>query len=279
MARILKHSLLTVALRNLAFSLLALAAAASADPLQDGFNDMYNLSFDGAHRHFEDWQQAHPKDPRGPVFDAAAYLFSEFDRLRILQSQFFLDDRNFSGKKTELTPDPEVKHNFELALAKSKALADTRLQASPHDEIALFSTVMRFGLQADYDALIYKETFQALNETKEARRVAQDLLTLYPNCYDAYIAEGVENYLLSQKSAPVRWILHATGAQTDKETGIAKLKLTAAKGEYLRPYAELLLAVAALRDKDDAQAHQLLADLAGRFPQNRLYREELQKLK
>ncbi len=36
-----------------------------------------------------------------------------------------------------------------------------------------------------------------------------------------------------------------TGAQTDKESGLAKLKIAAEKGHYLLPYARLLLAVAA----------------------------------
>ncbi|MBV8866279.1 MAG: hypothetical protein JO210_12875 [Acidobacteriaceae bacterium] len=264
-----------------AFAFTSRAALPTAkDPLQACFDHMYNLSFADAHRCFENWEQVHPKDPRGPVFDAAAYLFSEFDRLRILQSQFFVDDRNFNGKKdADRLPDPEVKRSFEQALARSKSLADSKLRVVPDDKAALFSTVMRLGLKADYDALIEKQNLQALNETKEARRVAQDLLALYPTCYDAYIAEGVENYLLSQKAAPLRWILHVTGAQTDKDTGIAKLRLTASKGEYLQPFAQLLLAVAALRDKNDAEAQRLLSDLSERFPGNRLYREELQKLK
>jgi hypothetical protein len=41
-----------------------------------------------------------------------------------------------------------------------------------------------------------------------------------------------------------------TGAQTDKSEGLQRLRLTADKGRYLAPFARLLLAVAALRDKD-----------------------------
>jgi hypothetical protein len=76
----------------------------------------------------------------------------------------------------------------------------------------------------------------------------------------------------------VRWLLQATGARTDKQTGIEKLRLTAAKGQYLQPYAELLLAVAALRDNNNTEARRSLADLSNRFPHNRLYREELSKI-
>jgi hypothetical protein len=252
--------------------------AADAPPaLIKGFDEMYNLSFDGAHRIFETWAQAHPSDPEAPVFDAAAYLFSEFDHLQILQSEFFLDDRNFTNKG-RLTPDPQVKMKFDAALEESKKRATAALAKSPFDRAALFATVMRLGLHADYLSLIEKRELQALSEVKDARQVSQTLLDRYPDCYDAYIAVGTENYLLSQKAAPVRWILRFGGAQTDKDMGIAKLTLTATKGQYLRPYAELLLAVAALRDKNRGEARRYLSDLATRFPGNRLYREELKKL-
>src|SRR6202011_1748976 len=64
--------------------------AATDDLLDQGYNDMYSLKFDEAHRCFQQWEHSHPTDPTGPVSDAAAYLFSEFNRLRILQSEFFV---------------------------------------------------------------------------------------------------------------------------------------------------------------------------------------------
>ena len=78
--------------------------------------------------------------------------------------------------------------------------------------------------------------------------------------------------------APVRWLLRLYGAQTDKETGIQKLQLTAAKGHYLLPFARLLLAVAALRDHNHQEARELLQNLAEAFPNNRLYSMELARL-
>jgi hypothetical protein len=238
---------------------------------------MYNLSFGSAHQSFERWEKLNPGNPLGPVFDAAAYLFSEFDRLKILQSEFFVNDRGYLNRKRE-TPNLQVKKEFERALDESKKLSENRLRQSPNDEDALFANVLRLGLHADYLALIEKQNLAALREIKQARDDAEALLRLYPTCYDANIAGGIENYLLSQKPAPVRWLLQVTGAQTDRDAGIAKLKLTASKGHYLQPYAELLLAVAALRDKNSIEARRLLSDLAQRFPQNPLYRLELNQL-
>jgi hypothetical protein len=104
------------------------------------------------------------------------------------------------------------------------------------------------------------------------------LLALDPSYYDAYLAVGVENYLLGVNPAPVRWFLRIGGAETNKDDGIAKLRITAEKGRYLAPYARLLLAVAALRDRDRETARRLLSGLAEEFPQNRLYRKELAQL-
>jgi hypothetical protein len=108
--------------------------------------------------------------------------------------------------------------------------------------------------------------------------LAEKLLSQDPSYYDAYLAIGVENYLLSVNPAPVRWFLRLTGARTDKAEGLAKLRLTAQRGHYLAPYARLLLAVAALRDHDRGQARSLLSGLADEFPRNPLYRRELARI-
>jgi hypothetical protein len=134
------------------------------------------------------------------------------------------------------------------------------------------------GLRGDYMALVEKRNFAALSTIKSSRVLAEKLLSQDPSYYDAYLAVGVENYLLGVNSAPVRWLLRLGGAQTDKDEGIAKLRLTAERGHYLAPYARLLLAVAALRDHDRGGARSLLAGLADEFPRNPLYRKELARI-
>ena len=74
------------------------------------------------------------------------------------------------------------------------------------------------------------------------------------------------------KPAPVRWMLSLGGIDPDKEQGIRELQQTAAHGDLLKPFAKLLLAVAALRDKNNAQGCGLLHELAVAYPRNPLYR-------
>ena len=254
---------------------LCLAAALRAEPtlLDAGYLQMYNLQFDQAHRTFAEWQRLHPDDPMGPASDAAAYLFTEFDRLHILQSEFFVHDDHFYTDH-KLTPDPVLGQEFETALAKAIELVGL----APQDANARFAAVLCHGLKSDYLALIEKRYALSFKEMKLARGIAEQLLAEHPDYYDAWIAVGVENYMLSIKPAPLRWLLRLGGGETNRTLGIEKLRLTAQKGRYLMPFARLLLAVAALRGYDKNGARDLLEELAREFPNNPLYQQELARI-
>lgn len=251
--------------------------AALPSPLDAGYHEMYDLHFNQARRNFEQWQRTHPADPMGPTSEAASYLFSEFNRLGILQSRFFVNDKQFK-QLPKIAPDPATKEAFDDAISKSLQLADARLARAPADTNALLAKVLDEGLRADYLALIEGRDLASLSMMKRAATLAHQLLRVDPSCYDAYLASGAENYLLSLNRAPVRWVLRLYGAETDRARGIQELQLTAAKGHFLRPYARLLLAVAALRDKDRSKAKELLSGLARDFPGNPLYAQELARL-
>jgi len=239
---------------------------------------MYNLEFAGAHRTLSEWERTRPDDPLGPVSNAAAYLFAEFDRLRILQSEFFTDDDAFKHR-AKLAPDPAARRAFDSEMEKAARIAGQILTRSPEDENALFASILNLGLRADYDALVDKRYLASLEDMKQGRGIAEKLLALDPGYGDANLAIGVENYSLSLKPAPLRWLLQLGGAQTGREVGLEKIRLTAEEGHYLKPYARLLLAVAALRDKKPEEAKRILLELTHEFPGNRLYSEELAKLK
>ena len=241
--------------------------------LEAGYRQMYNLQFAQSHLTFQDWQRRHPDDPLAAASDAAQYLFAEFDRMHILQSEFFTHDQHFITDH-KLAPDLAVKRRFDEALAASRGLANRR----PGNTEAEFAAVLCDGLESDYMALIEKRYAASFLQMKAGRARAEKLLAASPSYYDAWLAVGVENYMLSVKPAPVRWLLRLGGGETNKALGIEKLRLTAEKGHYLAPFARMLLAVAALRDHHNDQARSLLAGLCHEFPQNPLYALELARL-
>jgi hypothetical protein len=248
-----------------------------SNPLDAGFRQMYNLQFSDADRTLQEYEQSHPEDALGPASRAAAYLFSEFDRLGILQTELFVNDDMFLGRKRP-EANPNVRTAFQQELEKSNQRADAILVRFPNDRNALLAKVLSMGLETDYLAMIEKQNMAAVGTSKKSSELAERLLRAAPDCYDAYLAIGIENYILGLKPAPVRWLLRLYGAQTDKDEGIRKLELTAEKGHYLLPYARLMLAVAALRNNDRGRARELLGYLAQEFPNNTLYRLELAKL-
>jgi hypothetical protein len=245
--------------------------------LDRGFSLLYNLDFAGAHQVFLLWQQQHPDDPQGPVCDAAGFLFSEFNRLGVLESQFYADDQTFEARK-KLSADPAVRGRFDAALEQADSRARLRLAKNLKDRDALFALTLSSGLKADYAALIDKRNLASLHYTKEATTWADQLLAVDPECYDAHLATGVSQYIIGSMAAPVRWLVRLGGISGDKEKGISELQLTAQRGRYLAPFARILLAIAYVREKDKPRARELLVSLRSEFPQNTLFGEEITRL-
>lgn len=249
----------------------------SVSALDRGFSGLYNLDFAGAQKDFATWQELHPDDPVGPVSEAAGLLFSEFNRLGVLEAQFFENDAAFAGRP-KLTPDPVVRQHFMAAIGQAQNLSHQRLAKDSKDRDALFALTLSSGLQADYAALIEKRNLASLHFAKEASASAQQLLAVCHDCYDALVATGFSKYIIGSMAAPVRWILRMGGLPADKQGGITDLQTTAAHGHYLAPFARILLAIAYVREKNKTQALQLLTGLRQQFPANTLFPREIAHL-
>jgi hypothetical protein len=251
--------------------------AAFASPLDRGFTGLYNLDFADAQKEFEAWERQHPDDPVGPVSEAAGLLFSEFNRLGVLEAQFYENNDKFA-ERSKLTADPAIKERFRAAINRAENLAHARLAKDAKDRDGLFALTLSYGLQADYAALIEKKNLASLHFTKEASASAQQLLAVCHDCYDALLATGFSKYIIGSMAAPVRWILRMGGLPADKQGGISDLQMTAERGHYLAPFARILLAIAYVREKNKERAVQLLQDLHQQFPGNSLFPREIAHL-
>jgi hypothetical protein len=60
-----------------------------------------------------------------------------------------------------------------------------------------------------------------------------------------------------------------------KERGIETVTKVAQHGNYLKPFAKIMLAVAHLRDKRPRAAEALLFELSRDYPENPLFKKEL----
>jgi hypothetical protein len=259
------------------------SAAASANdktaatPLDRGYHNMYNLQFAAAQAEFSAWQKQHPQDPLGPVSEAAGLLFSELNRLGVLETELFRDNSRF-GKRKKLTPDANLRTRFNAALLLAEERARALTVKDPKNVNALFGLTLAAGLRADYTALVEKRNVAALKHTKEANAHAKKLLAIAPDYYDAYLATGLSKYIVGSLVAPVRWVVRLAGYEGDKQAGLKELSIAAERGRYLAPFARVLLCVAYLRDKEKEKARTLLAALRANFPNNDLFARELDRL-
>lgn len=245
--------------------------------LDRGFQKLYNLDFPGAQKEFQSWEVQNPENPMGPVSQAACVLFSEFNRLGVLEAQFYANDSEFAGRK-RYEADPEQRKRFDGYLIQADKLGRTRLNQAPHDRDALLAMTLIAGLRADYAALIEKRNLASLHYTKESSAWAKQLLDADPGCYDAHLAGGITRYIVGSMSAPVRWVLRIGGVSGDKAEGVKELKTVAANGRLLAPFARILLAIAYVRDKDLPKARDVLLSLQKDYPDNHLFPRELARL-
>jgi hypothetical protein len=128
-----RFSSLSVLMVSILLIASASAGYAEATLLDVGYRQMYNLQFADSHETFSQWQRLHPDDPLGPAPDAAAYLFTEFDRLHILQSAFFTHDKDFITDR-KLTPDTSVKQTFEEALNRAVTWRSSKSVTCPRSK-------------------------------------------------------------------------------------------------------------------------------------------------
>jgi hypothetical protein len=103
-------------------------------------------------------------------------------------------------------------------------------------------------------------------------------LAVAPDAADAYLALGAANYIIGSLPAPKRFFLLVVGIRGDKRGGLQQLKIAAAHGRYLGPFAKILLALASLREKNTDVARTQFTELVAEFPENLLFARELAKL-
>ncbi len=244
--------------------------------LMSGFHQLYEQKFQQARETFNDWHSNHPEEPLGEVALGASFLFEEMYRQGVLTSDFFLNEKKFlhgiDGK-----PDSVRMNNFREALSRARVLARQRLKTNPKDPEALFALTLSAGMESDADAILEKKQLDGLKRMKEANEYAKQLLAVHPDAADAYVAPGIANYIIGSLNPGYRFALWFGGIHGDKRLGMEQISKTVENGRYLRPFAKIMLALAARREKQNTLAQKLLHELTEEFPSNDTYAAEYAK--
>jgi hypothetical protein len=244
--------------------------------LMSGFRLLYIQKFPEARAQFKDWEAQHAGEPFGEVCVAAGYLFEEFYHRGVLTSDFFLNEKRFLHG-IEGQPDPELIKGFDDAVRGARKLAADRLAKNPADSEALFALTLSAGMESDADMILKKHNLEALKRLKEANAHAKALLAQRPDANDAYVALGSANYIIGSLNAGFRAMLWFGGVHGDKKLGMEQVAKTVEGGRYLKPFAKIMLALAARREKQNPLAQKLLRELTEEFPESPLYAAEYDK--
>jgi hypothetical protein len=256
--------------------ILSSVLLADSSALDVAFDRMYRHQFDGAQQAVREHLERNPQDPLGYSVRGAAYLFAELDRLQILEGEFFASDKRILEKK-KLKPDPGVRAAVFDSIEKARQKAQAALSKNGADKNALLSMCIALGVHTDYLALIEKRQLGSLSYAKESQSWAVKLLAVDASYYDAYLTAGISEYLVGSVPFFVRWVLRFEKTEGSKTTAVKNLELVAEKGRYLRPFAKVLLAVIHLREKRPSETERLLSELHREFPENPLFKRELEK--
>ena len=249
----------------------------TSSPVGQAFVRLYNFDFGGAHTILDQQIRVEPNLSLPYSVKAAAHLFSELHRLKILEMDFFADDERVIDRK-KLTPDPKVRAEIFRLLDLARARANTRLSAQPYDREALFTLCISAGVMTDYAALVERRRFGSIPLARQAQVHANRLLALDPPFYDAYLTSGAAEYVLGCLPFFIRWFIHIDGVEGSKQKGMQNLGIVAQRGKYYGPFARILLAVIHLREARPQEAQGLLAGLASEYPENPLIRRELARV-
>src|SRR5262249_48960391 len=98
----------------------AVNARESESEIDRAFARLYNFDFRGAHAVLNQRIAAAPEEPLPYAVRASAFLFSELDRLSILEGEFFSDDKRIAEKK-KLKPDLQVKAQLFTAIEDAQS--------------------------------------------------------------------------------------------------------------------------------------------------------------
>ena len=251
-------------------------AARAETPIDQAFNRLYNFDFQGSKAILERQIPLDPLDPLPLSVNAAGRLFSELNRLKVLDVDFFTDDDKVVDRNA-LVPDPAVRREFVRLVEDAKRVAGVRLAAQPDDRNALFA--MATGLETDYAALIERRRFGSFALSRRAQVYAHKLLSLNPPVEDAYLTFGTVEYVVGSLPFFLRWFIHFDNVSGSKQRGVAELEAVASRGRYYGPLARMMLAIIHIREKRPAKAEELLAGLVAQYPENPLFRKELARVR
>jgi hypothetical protein len=246
-------------------------------PLDRAFNRIYNFDFPGAYSILDAEQRAHPDNPLVYSVRSAAYLFSEFNRMKILEMDFFADDDKVTDK-SRAKPDPAARAELFKMTDEARKHARVQLAANPQNRDAMFAMLMATAVETNYAGVVEKKYFRTYALSKEAQQYARKLIALNPPVCDAYMTLGSVEYVVSNLNFFFRLFIRFDQIEGSKQKAIEELNKVIACGRFYPSFARILLSVIYLRENQLSQALKLLQEMERDYPENPVFKNEVRRV-
>lgn len=205
-----------------------------------------------------------------------SYLFEELSRHELLTSDFFSNEKQFL-RGIDGQADPERVSRFREALAQARRLAWERQKTHPNGSEALSALTLAAGMGSNAESILQKRHVATPKRTKEANEYAKRLLARNPG------PQTLTRHSAWQTTSSDRWVpftASQSGLMEFTETrnsGWSSSPIPQRVAFTSKPFAKIMLAVAARRKNQNGLAQKLLRELTEQYPGNLLFASEYAK--
>jgi len=258
-------------LKSLLLAAVFLAPTLSASPTVDAaFTRIYSFDFATGREIARQYAATYDADPLGHAVVAAADLFAELERLKLLTQEP-------GGGKSQGRPDPAAWIRIQAASRLASQRAQALLVKNNDDPKALMALMLVHGIERDYLALVEKSYRQSWVSAKLSQQYALRLTRTHPDLQDAWFTIGFSDYLVSSVPFFLKPFMRMEAAEGNRAQAIENLRKAALGGRYLKGFAQLILAQIYRKDKRQAESDQMLRRLAADYPDNPIVGRELNR--
>jgi tetratricopeptide (TPR) repeat protein len=238
-----------------------------------GIEDMHNLDFEEARRHFEEVQQRFPDHPAGQYYLAANLFLRTLTKpSRLLPLLSNLSGSKTFGQNSEDKVDQDTVRQFRALTRQARLLAQARLARESRDPVALYFLGATQGLSAAFKGTLEDSVVGAMREGSSGVDRHRELIKLDPNFHDAELSIGLYDYTVGALPFPVKLLAAIASIRGSKKRGLETLERVGREGRLERYISRLMLVILYKREKRYAEAVERARELTASYPHNYLFK-------
>ena len=252
-------------------------ALAHNPQVEAGFGCFYAMDYECAQSDFAAVVKSHPGDPVASVFLLNNMVFSELNRLDLLDTTFYNTNGFLIGNHL-VKENPQTSAAIVALAGQVESEADARLRQNPNDLDALFARGWARALEATYIAMAERHFGHAFHLALDARSDSQHVLDLDSDYADAKLVVGVYQYVMGALPWGFKLLLGFVGMHGSKTEGMALLEQDAEHGWVTNVEAQTARMLFLRREARYGQAIEIAEEMVARYPHNFLFSLEMANL-